>query len=578
MPSVVKHSFIQAKVKNARAKAKAHLNYIQHRSGRDKEDGGRQFFDKDRDETDGADFRRAVSRAPNYGTVMHKMILSPGVQGVNLKEYTREVMEELGESRGLDLQWQAVIHTNTDHDHVHVTVLGFDRNRGMVKFGKHDYDHARSIGDRYLERKHEFDRYYDKSLDKMVRTEQPERGLDLDKLTDTYYRPEKEFEKKNPKKKQKREDKSFHDDTRTSMPYRRKGRRQRLHESRGRKEQDYFHDLYVSNTNRQRLEQLREARPDLKDSIEQQLAGQDRHDAERRAEIAKQVEQLERIIGITPYQPKQKEVAKDGKDSKPPEKEIDGKQLGEDRKDTEKQKTREYKHDDIDLEKVSDKDKIQLASGAWVSKYDSFEHLDATRLKLTKGPFESRLSPEQFSTLCRWIGTKKEHGEKCYGEPPLKPDKQQEQTTSEQLGEEKPQDRSQKTEKPEIPGKEPQSDELTGLDEKPPDKPEKTTDPGKEKKEDEKTIEPKGQPKPQEDPQKEQKQTDLTDQVLKEMAELEQGLIKAQERQRQLADQERLRRQKEEEEEQKRLEEERKQQEEEELRKKQMESGEEEEE
>lgn len=309
MRTVVKHSYIQARSGNAKAKAIAHLNYIQHRSGHDKEQGGRLFFDKDRDELNGAEFRQGIKSAPRYGTVMHKFILSPGVQGVNLKEYTREIMEELGEVRGQDLQWQAVVHTNTEHDHVHVAVLGYDDRGGRVKFGKHDHEHARAVGDRYIERKHEFDRYYDRTLDRILGTEQPKREFDLDKLTDTYYRPEKEYEKKKGGKGSRTRESEPHDKYRTNLPVRRKGRKQRLVEARGRKDSDYFHDLYVSNTNRQRLEQLKEARPELSESIEQQLAAQDKHDAERRAQNAKQVAELERILGISSYEPKRNGAA-----------------------------------------------------------------------------------------------------------------------------------------------------------------------------------------------------------------------------------------------------------------------------
>lgn len=315
MRTVVKHSYIQARSANAKAKAIAHLNYIQHRSGHDKEQGGRLFFDKDRDESSGAEFRHEIKNASRYGTVMHKLILSPGVQGTNLKEYTREVMEELGEARGQDLIWQAVAHTNTEHDHVHVTVLGHDYRGGRVKFTRHDHEHARAVGDRYIERKHEFDRYYDRTLDRILGTEQPPREFDLDKLTDTYYRPEKEYEKKKGgrgsrgRKGDKSKESETHERYRTNLPFRRKGRKQRLIESRGRKDSDYFHDLYVSNTNRQRLEQLKEARPELRDSIEQQLAAQDKHDAERRAQNAKQVAELERILGIGSFESKKHESA-----------------------------------------------------------------------------------------------------------------------------------------------------------------------------------------------------------------------------------------------------------------------------
>jgi len=42
--------------------------------------------------------------------------------------YTREVMKNLSRHKGSDLEWFAVAHDNTDHHHIHVVVLGKDRN------------------------------------------------------------------------------------------------------------------------------------------------------------------------------------------------------------------------------------------------------------------------------------------------------------------------------------------------------------------------------------------------------------------------------------------------------------------
>lgn len=78
-------------------------------------------------------------------------------------------------------------------------------------------------------------------------------------------------------------------------------------ESRGRN--DFYHDLYVSNMNKQRLQNLREARPERAEEIDRELAEQQKHDEVRRADIARQVAQLDRILGLTPK--KQKDRSED---------------------------------------------------------------------------------------------------------------------------------------------------------------------------------------------------------------------------------------------------------------------------
>lgn len=330
MRSVVKHSYIKAS-STAKGTARAHLHYIQHRGGHDKEAGGRQFFDREVDESSGKWFRQELNAAPNQGAVMHKLILSPGCRGVDLHEYTREVMESLGDSKGLELNWQAVVHTNTDHDHVHVVVLGRDRNGRAVKFNRHDHDVCRAIGDRYLERKHEFDRYFDKSVDEIFRSEagrnldleKLDRGIDLEKLFRPFRdEPEKESSKKVDRHRGKERFET--QEPRAYLPARKKNRKQRLMEARGRN--DFYHDLYVSNMNKQRLLNLREAQPERSAQIEKELAEQERHDEGRRAEIARKVAHLDRILGLTPA--RNNERAKDEHDKSDS---VEPSQSGDDR-------------------------------------------------------------------------------------------------------------------------------------------------------------------------------------------------------------------------------------------------------
>jgi hypothetical protein len=311
MRSVAIHSYIKGG-STGKGKARAHLHYIQYRGGHDREEGGRQFFDRDVEESDGSWFRKELNEAPDRGVLMHKLILSPGCNRVDLQEYTREVMESLGDSKGLELNWQAVIHKNTDHDHIHVVVLGRDRNGRAVKIDRKDHGVCRAIGDRYLERKHEFDRYFDHSVDRIVREES--RSLDLDKLDraidlDKLFKPYRDEPNRAAGEKQKgvknRDHLEARREPRAYMPARRKNRKQRLMEARGRN--DFYHDLYVSNMNKQRLLNLREAQPERTAEIDKELAEQKQHDEVRREEIARQVAQLDRILGLAPK--KQRERA-----------------------------------------------------------------------------------------------------------------------------------------------------------------------------------------------------------------------------------------------------------------------------
>jgi hypothetical protein len=155
--TVVKHSYLTTKDKGF-DRSRAHVDYIQFRAGRDKESGARTFFDSLDDDIYNKELKEAISRQNSGGCVIHKLILSPGVPGADAKEYTREVMEELGSKKGLDLEWYAVEHNNTKNPHCHIVIMGKDKNGRIVRLHKTDYEFIKDAGDRYLERNQLLDR------------------------------------------------------------------------------------------------------------------------------------------------------------------------------------------------------------------------------------------------------------------------------------------------------------------------------------------------------------------------------------------------------------------------------------
>src|ERR1700677_1054729 len=55
---------------------------------------------------------------------MHRLMLSPGDNQVDIREYARESMEALEERLGHKLDWYATVHENTEHHHAHVVIAG----------------------------------------------------------------------------------------------------------------------------------------------------------------------------------------------------------------------------------------------------------------------------------------------------------------------------------------------------------------------------------------------------------------------------------------------------------------------
>jgi hypothetical protein len=162
---VVRHNYISARDRQSRGKGKppklaavgralAHVKYIQHRPGEDRTEGGREFFDDTEEGLDSKDLRKAIKELKDSRVVVHKITLAPEINPGDKKQFTRDVMEQLGREKGLDLKWMAVEHDNTDHHHIHVVVLGKDKNGTDVRIDRKDYDKIKEYGDRYLERWH----------------------------------------------------------------------------------------------------------------------------------------------------------------------------------------------------------------------------------------------------------------------------------------------------------------------------------------------------------------------------------------------------------------------------------------
>ncbi len=158
---VVRHKFIAGRGRGgaggkvvAIGKALAHVKYLQHRPGEDREPGGREMFNELEDRIDGREMRRAIKELGDSRVVVHKVTLAPEINPEDKRAFTREVMEKLSRDKGLDLHWFGVEHNNTDHHHIHVVVLGKDRNGSEVRIDLKDIDKVKEYGDRYLERWH----------------------------------------------------------------------------------------------------------------------------------------------------------------------------------------------------------------------------------------------------------------------------------------------------------------------------------------------------------------------------------------------------------------------------------------
>jgi hypothetical protein len=174
VPSIVKHSYIKGG--NRQAKAAAHINYLQYRSGEDREKEPRKFFDDKRDNILGREVKGELNK--ESGRFIHKIILSPGIENVDIKQYARAIFSQLGRQKGMDLNWRAIEHKNTAHPHGHVILYSKDKQGKEVQIRREDHALMRELGDRYIERNHEHERFLDKDLHRLMKNKEYEREGD----------------------------------------------------------------------------------------------------------------------------------------------------------------------------------------------------------------------------------------------------------------------------------------------------------------------------------------------------------------------------------------------------------------
>lgn len=162
--AVAKSKYIKAG-KGARSAIREHLRYIQERE-RGEREPERKFFDREREGIERKEVFEKMLEGRGDRTAMHTLILSPGDNGVDLKEYTRESVEALEERLGHKVDWYATIHENTDHYHAHVVIAGkvpgferelerrqaADRWRGSERWTSEEKELRELLGDRYDER------------------------------------------------------------------------------------------------------------------------------------------------------------------------------------------------------------------------------------------------------------------------------------------------------------------------------------------------------------------------------------------------------------------------------------------
>ncbi len=414
MPTVIKHSFVKGA--KTSSKISAHINYIQYRKDTDREKGARPFHTSKLDDLTGRELKQTIRDDLTRGDVVHKIIVSPGNNDVNIVDYTREMMSELGRAKGQELRYAFVTHENTEHYHAHVIVLGRDEQGGRVRLDKLDHMRMRAFGDRYLERELNIERVLDRDMEQFCR----QRGLNImheqergDYFYERLYKgdPKKSSKGRNPED-DVREWEKFNNDWKIFI-------QEREGMEYGSLRQTSFHaigkqaDLSQIIHNKEQTDfwkELGESNPDRKEEADRKLEELE----QQRQEIQEQID--DKTKAFNPWQIFDK-VARDFDREDAQLRALlnapVGSPIGASAGLTGKGNT------DIDLEQIPEAERIEAANGRTYTKYDSRADLMALD-EFLKESSDNWIEYEKYQMLGSWLTAKEHYGDDCYGRPPLK--------------------------------------------------------------------------------------------------------------------------------------------------------------
>ena len=121
---------------NAKELINKHINYIT-RSGVEK-DGSQAIAYNENVDMSKEDFNKFADRC-QHDRHTFRLIISPdNSEYLNLKEYTRTVVNRMEKDMNTKLQWVAVNHYNTDNQHTHLFIQGVN-DKGNDLYIKKDY-------------------------------------------------------------------------------------------------------------------------------------------------------------------------------------------------------------------------------------------------------------------------------------------------------------------------------------------------------------------------------------------------------------------------------------------------------
>lgn len=128
-----------------------YLSYFQNRPGQDKLTcSPRPIFNGKRDQVEGDEVFYAIKKQPSVQVAAYMLLLAPNRWRLDVKTFTREIFSQYKIILGVELDWYAVAHENTNHSHTHALVMPTDARNNSILLKKIDQPILQELANRWL--------------------------------------------------------------------------------------------------------------------------------------------------------------------------------------------------------------------------------------------------------------------------------------------------------------------------------------------------------------------------------------------------------------------------------------------
>jgi len=140
---------------NYLARTKGFLRYMKTREGSDYvENRPRPIFNANKDDIATEFILSAVNKQPLIKTCAYGLMLNPNSHRFDCQSLVRAVFRQYRNETGIELEWFATVHKNTEHSHAHIIVMPTDARDRSIMIRGIDKNLLQFLANQWLQTEH----------------------------------------------------------------------------------------------------------------------------------------------------------------------------------------------------------------------------------------------------------------------------------------------------------------------------------------------------------------------------------------------------------------------------------------